>query len=175
MKQSNTLKGFVLILGATACTEVAHEKFPGGRGKTTGFGNAETTQAVLGGIDPLNNPLAEGDSRAKNSDNNKLAGVVRLAPNLKPKEGMSFFIAARPLAGGPPMAVKRLGLVDFPYRFELTQNDRMMANTDFSGEVFLTIRLDQDGNPLSRESGDMGVFAETRVGETNLDLTLTLE
>ena len=88
---------------------------------------------------------------------------------------MSFFIAARPLAGGPPLAVKRMGAVEFPYAFELTEENKMMAGTDFSGDIFLTIRLDQDGNPLSREPGDMGVAVETKVGETSLDLTLTLE
>jgi hypothetical protein len=161
-----------------ACSEVKHEKFPGGHGRTTDMRNAQATQAVLGGIDPLNNPLEESDPRtaqARGASKNRIAGTVRLAEGLEVKDGMSFFIAARPLAGGPPMAVKRLGRVEFPYKFELTEEDRMMANTRFEGEVFLTLRLDQDGNPLSREVGDIGVFVETRVGVDDLDLTMELE
>jgi hypothetical protein len=71
--------------------------------------------------------------------------------------------------------VKRLGAVDFPYLFELSDKDRMMAGTDFSGEVYLSLRLDGDGNPLTREPGDVGVSLNTKVGETKLDLTLVPE
>lgn len=169
------MKALFVLLLLGACSEVAQERFPGGRGKTTGFGDAQTTQAVLGGIDSLNNPLAEGDSRVSSPTGARIAGTVKLADGLKAKDGMSFFIAARPLAGGPPLAVKRVGAVQFPYAFELTEENKMMAGTDFSGDIFLTVRLDQDGNPLSRQAGDMGVFVETKVGEAGLDLTLTLE
>jgi hypothetical protein len=164
------------LIFLSACSRVSHEKFPGGKGKTTGFGDAAVTQAVLGGLDPLNNPLAGSDERvAARSTGARIAGTVRLAQGLQRKEGMSLFIAARPLAGGPPIAVKRLGAVEFPYAFELTEENKMMAGTNFAGDVYLTIRLDQDGNPLSRQAGDMGVAVETKVGETKLDLTLTLE
>lgn len=166
-----------LALGSViSCSEVAHEKFPGGQGRTTDMAQAETTKAVLGGLDSLNNPLASSDPRAAGSaGGGRIAGTARLSPGAKLKPGMSFFISARPLAGGPPLAVKRLGAVDFPYLFELSDKDRMMAGTDFSGEVYLSLRLDSDGNPLTRQPGDVGVSLNTKVGETKLDLTLVSE
>jgi len=165
-----------LMLLSTACSDVAHEKFPGGQGRTTDSKQAETTQAVLGGLDPLNNPLASSDPRTAAAANSaRLAGTARLAPGATLRPGMSFFIAARPLGGGAPLAVKRLGAVEFPYLFELSAENRMMEGTDFSGPVYLTLRLDGDGNPLTRQPGDIGVSLETKVGETNLDLTLVPE
>jgi hypothetical protein len=169
----------VAILGLcvlVSCSEVAHEKFPGGQGRTTDMAQAETTKAVLGGLDSLNNPLESSDPRSSaNGSGGRIAGTARLSPGAKIKPGMSFFISARPLAGGPPLAVKRLGAVEFPYLFELSDKDRMMAGTDFSGEVYLSLRLDGDGNPLTREPGDVGVSLNTKVGETKLDLTLVPE
>lgn len=170
------LTSLSFVLWLSACTEVAHEKFPGGQGRTTGAEQAQTTQAVMGSVDPLNNPLASSDPRTAAANTaGRIAGTVRLAPGAKVKPGSSFFISARPLAGGPPLAVKRLGAVEFPYLFELSAKDRMMEGTDFSGAVYLSIRLDGDGNPLSRQPGDIGIGLETKVGETNLDLTLVPE
>ncbi len=159
-----------------SCSEVRHEKFPGGQGRTTDIRQAETTQAVLGGIDSLNNPLASTDPRAaQGASAERLAGTARLAPNAVLKPGMAFFISARPLAGGPPLAVKRLGAVEFPYAFELGPDNKMMEGTDFSGPVLLSLRLDQDGDPLTRQAGDLGASVETRVGETRLEVTLRPE
>jgi hypothetical protein len=50
-----------------------------------------------------------------------------------------------------------------------------MEGTDFSGPVLLSLRLDGDGNPLTRQAGDVGVSLETKVGETKLELTLVPE
>jgi len=176
MKNLLKLATLSLFFTVGACTDVPHEKFPGGQGRTTGAAQAQTTQAVMGSIDSLNNPLASSDPRAAAvNTTGRIAGTVRLGPGAKVKPGSSFFISARPLAGGAPLAVKRLGAVEFPYLFELSAKDRMMEGTDFSGPVYLSIRLDGDGNPLSRLPGDIGVSLETKVGETNLDLTLVPE
>jgi hypothetical protein len=170
------LNAAIFLVALGACSEVSHEKFPGGHGRTTDLRQAETTQAVLGGLDSLNNPLASSDPRtAQKAGPERIAGTARLAPSAQLKPGMAFFISARPLAGGPPLAVKRLGAVEFPYRFELTSEDKMMEGTDFSGAVLLSLRLDQDGDPLSRQPGDIGASLETHVGETNLEVTLVPE
>jgi hypothetical protein len=167
---------FVALLALAACSQANHEKFPGGQGRTTDAMNAATAQAVMGSIDSLNNPLASSDPRTAGAEQGaRIAGTARLAPGATVRPGMSFFISARPLAGGPPLAVKRLGAVEFPYKFELSARDRMMEGTDFSGPVLLSLRLDGDGNPLTRQAGDVGVSLETKVGETKLELTLVPE
>ncbi len=163
---------FSLLFAMIGCTgEVAHEKFPGGAGRTSEVSQAQTTQAVLGGIDSLNNPLARGDGAARTGA--KISGVATLAQGAQYKEGMSFFISARPIGGGPPLAVKRLGRVTFPYAFELNEENTMMEGTDFSGEVILSLRLDQDGNPLSQEAGDLSAKIKTTVGAEGLELILS--
>lgn len=173
MKSIASTTFVVLSLLLVSCSEeVEHEKFPGGMGRTTDMRNAQTTQAVLGGIDSLNNPLAEGDSNAA-SNERKIAGIVKLPEGASYKAGMSFFISARPAQGGAPLAVKRLGRVTFPYQFELTENDRMMEGTVFEGDVLLAIRLDQDGDPISRQEGDFAATANVKVGDVGIDLELS--
>jgi cytochrome c-type biogenesis protein CcmH len=86
-----------------------------------------------------------------------------------------LFVAARPVQGGPPLAVLRIPAPSFPYDFQLTDANRMMEGTEFKGAVLLSIRVDQDGDPLSKHRGDLGVMEQSYVGATELDLTLEPE
>ena len=53
------------------------------------------------------------------------------------------------------MAVKRLPPGPFPLAFRIGPGDVMIQGREFAGPITLTARLDRDGNPLTREPGDL--------------------
>jgi hypothetical protein len=177
--------GLSTLFFFVACSDVPdRERFPGGQGRTTDQAAAETSKAVLGGFDPLNNRLpGMGGGGGGSGQNNDLSipaaesirGKITLGPKVVLREGMYLFISARTPGGGPPMAVIRDRAVEFPYGFTLSKKNAMMEGTNFSGEVELTVRLKQDPDPLSKKQGDFFITVSTKVGEQKLDLVLDQE
>jgi len=109
----------------------------------------------------------------------KIEGVVDLDPKLKSKiDGQAvLFIIARSTsgAGGPPLAVKRIASPKFPVAYSLSAQDVMMQGTPFSGKVFLSARLDKDGNPTTKEPGNLaGDYKKNPVdvGSKKIDIVL---
>lgn len=109
----------------------------------------------------------------------KIEGVVDLDPKLKSKiDGQAvLFIIARSTsgAGGPPLAVKRIASPKFPVAYSLSAQDVMMQGTPFSGKVFLSARLDKDGNPTTKEPGNLaGDYKKNPadVGAKKIDIVL---
>ena len=56
---------------------------------------------------------------------------------------------------GTPLAVDKLAFSDGAIAFELTEKNAMVAGTELSGDVVVTVRYDQDGDALSKEPGDI--------------------
>jgi hypothetical protein len=88
-----------------------------------------------------------------------------------------LFIIARPAtaAGGPPLAVKKIARPTFPVDYTLNQDNVMMQGTPFTGKINLTVRLDKDGNPVTRTPGDLtGEYKKNpvEVGTKNVDVVL---
>ncbi len=84
-----------------------------------------------------------------------------------------LFIFARPegVEGGPPLAVKRHSLVEFPFQYTIGPADVMLEGNSFEGRVTLTARLDQDGNAKA-SSGDIEGTLTVEAGSKNVDLVL---
>ena len=160
-----------------SCSDVPpREKFPGGAGRTTESQRAETQKAVLGGFDSMNSQLPGSGQKPKSdsSSENKISGVVELQKGAKLPPNYFLYVSIRPLAGGPPLAAKKLGQESLPYRFEITSADRIAMGGDrpFEGEVDVTARIDQDGNPLSREVGDLAGNVKAKIPQSNLKIIL---
>jgi thioredoxin-like negative regulator of GroEL len=109
----------------------------------------------------------------------QIEGVVVVDPKLKTKiDGQAvLFIIARSTssASGPPLAVKKIPSPKFPVAFSLGAQNVMMAGTPFSGKVFLSARLDKDGNPTTKEPGNLaGVYKKnpTEVGSKKIEIVL---
>ena len=103
-----------------------------------------------------------------------IRGELRLAEGaVVPASGVVFVIA-RPQAGGPPLAVKRLTPAGFPLRFEIGAADAMIAGRPFAGPMRLTARIDADGDPLTRSPADVaGEWADpVEPGETGVVVVL---
>ena len=105
----------------------------------------------------------------------KITIDAKLKANVDPNAAL--FIIARPGggAGGPPLAVKKIDKPVFPLTYSLSQENVMMQGTPFTGKINLTVRLDKDGNPVTRTPGDMtGDYKKNpvNVGTKNVDILI---
>jgi hypothetical protein len=94
----------------------------------------------------------------------------------KPK-GTLFLVARRPsdnpAVRGTLIAVKKLPATAFPLPFSLGAADMPFQNGPFDGEMTLSVRIDQDGDPMSRQKGDLyGLLPKVRVGSRDVVLSL---
>ena len=91
------------------------------------------------------------------------------------KKGDTMFLIARKAGAmpGPPLAVQRLQAGDFPMAFSLSKRDAMVPNIPFEGEVSITVRVDKDGDAMTRRKGDVfGTIAKAKIGTNDLVLSL---
>jgi cytochrome c-type biogenesis protein CcmH len=116
-------------------------------------------------------------SKAAASDqiSGKIIIDAKLKASIDPKAAL--FIIARPAGGGggPPLAVKKIDNPSFPLTFSLSQENVMIRGVPFTGKIIITARLDKDGNPTTRGSGDMtGDYKKNpvEVGAKNVDIVI---
>lgn len=108
----------------------------------------------------------------------QISGNIRVDPKLQSKvnKQATLFIIARPAdaPGGPPLAVKKIDTPTFPLSYSLGRENVMIQGTPFSGKLLISVRLDRDGNPMTREPGDL--FGESKipveVGAKDVDIVL---
>lgn len=155
-----------------ACSDVpSRERFPGGHGRTTDVQQAQTSREVLGGASTV--PVETHDAAPRRADGPTLTGRVSLGAGLKAPAGALLYIAVRKKGvPGPPLAARRVPNASLPYEFSLSGADAMMEGTVFEGEVEITARLDQDGDPLSRQPGDVQGVKNAKVGDSGLKIVL---
>jgi len=108
-----------------------------------------------------------------------ISGKITVDAKLKGKidAQAALFIIARPAGGtaGPPLAVKKIDRPSFPLSYSLGQENVMMQGTPFAGPINITVRLDKDGNAVTREAGNLlGDYKKNpvTVGSQNVDITL---
>jgi hypothetical protein len=75
------------------------------------------------------------------------------------------------------LAAKKIpvtGAKMFPYAYTVTPKDVMMAGTILSGAIRVEARIDQDGDAISKQPGDVaGARAEvSKVGDKGVDFVL---
>ncbi|NRA01339.1 MAG: hypothetical protein HRU00_01935 [Myxococcales bacterium] len=104
-----------------------------------------------------------------------IRGTLELADAATPSGSAVLFVIARSPAGGPPLAVKRLGTGAFPIDFEIGPADAMLAGRPFAGPVQLSARLDADGDPLTRQPEDLVAALPDPVEPGTDGLRLVLE
>jgi hypothetical protein len=92
-------------------------------------------------------------------------------------KGDTMFLIAR-RSGGPPgpgsmIAVQRLSAGDFPMPFSLSGRDAMIPGTPFEGAISISVRVDKDGDAITRRKGDvLGQANDVKVGTQNLTISL---
>lgn len=91
-----------------------------------------------------------------------VAGVIKVDGKVKDKiaPGDVIFVVARKYeegasAPGTALAVKKLTAGKFPLPFALDSRDAMFAGTQLSGKVIVTVRVDKDGDAITKNPGDV--------------------
>jgi cytochrome c-type biogenesis protein CcmH len=114
---------------------------------------------------------------AKSSE--QISGTITIDSKLKAAvdDQTTLFIIARPAdaAGGPPLAVKKIARPAFPLSYSLSSDNLMMQGRPFSGKVSISVRLDKDGNAMTREAGNLtGDYNKNpvEVGSQNVDIVI---
>lgn len=106
-----------------------------------------------------------------------VAGTIDIDPDAeaKAKPGMSLYVIARPVTGGPPIAAIRATAVSFPFAFRLAEENVMMSPPQPGQALSVEARLDSDGDPMTKDM-EKDLFAssddEVIVGEEEVSLTL---
>lgn len=133
-------------------------------------------EMAQGGPEPR--PQVKTGSPASSS-NQQIGGRISIDPKLRANVDpqATLFIIARPVgaAKGPPLAVKKIDHPVFPLPYSLGPENVMMQGTPFAGQVNLTAHLDKDGNPTTRQPGDLtGDYKKNpaAVGANNIDIVL---
>ncbi len=132
---------------------------------------------------PVPAPAAPGpaaEAPAADNPGASITGSIVLSPAVakaRPKEGTLYLVARRisdnPTARGTLIAVRKLPATKFPLPFSLTAADMPFQNGPFDGELVLTARIDQDGDPLTHQKGDVyGTLPKVPVGSHDVKLAL---
>jgi hypothetical protein len=108
-----------------------------------------------------------------------ISGTIVLPATNRAKvaRGDVMFLAAR-RAGGPPgpgsmLAVQKLTAEDFPMRFSISNRDAMIPGIPFEGKMSITVRVDKDGDAMTRRKGDLyGQADSVKVGSQTVVISL---
>jgi len=110
-----------------------------------------------------------------NAHKNDVSGIVSMLPDMgisiNPSAGLFIFARPEGVEEGPPLAVRKHGIFDFPFKFEIGQLNTMLEDSVFEGNLTLTARLDQDGNRKS-SPGDIEGKVNVKAGEKGVQLIL---
>jgi hypothetical protein len=107
-----------------------------------------------------------------------ITGTIALSPGLagSAPAGAMLFVIARPagVGVGPPLAVQRIPAPRFPVEFEVGPDDVMIPTMRFEGEIDLAVRLDSDGNAMTKQPGDLSgaASAPLRPGASGVAIIL---
>jgi hypothetical protein len=132
-----------------------------------------------GGVDVTKMGLEGPNPERKLDPNRYVRGVIKAAPDLKGKvkAGTAVFVLAKkadasgaPLPG-PPLAVVRLEWKD-NLPFELTEANQMIEGTQFTGDVVIQVRYDQDSDALSKQPGDLTGLQKVTIPAKDVTVTL---
>jgi len=108
-----------------------------------------------------------------------ISGTIVLSEAIRARvaRGSVMFLTAR-RADGPPgpasmLAVKKLVADTFPMPFSISEQDAMMPGIPFEGPVTITVRVDQDGDPMTRRKGDAyGKVTDVKVGARKVKIAI---
>jgi hypothetical protein len=98
------------------------------------------------------------------------AGLIR--------PGAIIFLSVRPVNKatgetlGSPLAVERLEVQSLPIRFQLSEQQTMVAGTAFEGDVMVYARMDGDGEASTTLAGDVEGSVMATIPADGLKLSL---
>jgi cytochrome c-type biogenesis protein CcmH len=110
----------------------------------------------------------------------QITGKISIDPKLKGNvdSQATLFIIARPAGAdkGPPLAVRKIERPVFPLSYSLGAENVMMQGIPFTGSVAVIARLDKDGNPTTRQPGDLtGDYKKNPVAVSSQNIDIVLD
>jgi len=110
------------------------------------------------------------------SEKKTISGKIRISQDLQEKVSPTdvIFIMAKG-ESGPPLAVKKVTATDLPLEYTLSEDDMMLPGMIFPEKVYVSARIDKDGNASPPQPGDMEGQAKNNpvpVGATAVDLEI---
>ena len=156
------------------------------QGKPTSMPASRPASRPMGKLPPGHPPMGGGAASqpAAAASGGNINGTITLdkAQADKVKAGSTLFIIVRRDEGegkkGMMLAAKKIavtGAAMFPLKYTVTPKDVMMAGTSLVGNVRVSARVDQDGDAISKQPGDVTGAAKAPVtvgGKKNADFTL---
>lgn len=108
----------------------------------------------------------------------QIRGTISVDPKLSSKlDGQAVLYIIVYSAGsttGPPLAVKKIEHPVFPLPYTVGPENVMMPGLSLSGKVQVSARLDKDGNPMTKEPGNLTGERKgaVEVGSQKVDIVL---
>lgn len=106
-----------------------------------------------------------------------VSGTITVDPSraAEVSKATALFVSVKDPAGGPPLAALKLAPGPFPLAFSITEANAIAmggAPRPFPAAVLVTLRLDTDGDPLTKEGLPEAVLTGTKAGSTGLSVNL---
>jgi hypothetical protein len=116
-------------------------------------------------------------SAATGATSGAIEGTLELAPDLvgRVPPGAVLYLIAKTAKGGPPLAVVKVSDPSFPMPFSIGPDNRMNQTTPFAGEMLITVRVDGDGNAMTRNPGDLHGASEVPNVPGDRGITLLID
>lgn len=84
-----------------------------------------------------------------------------------------LYVFAKKFSGMPmPLAVKRIENPKYPYKFTLSDTDKMMKNIPFTGPFKVVARISPSGSATDKSGIEISTTAPVEDGEKDLKLIL---
>jgi cytochrome c-type biogenesis protein CcmH len=99
-----------------------------------------------------------------------IAGTIALSPKLKAGPSDVLYVMAK--KGTATLAVRRVDKPSFPFAFDISGGDAMMAGGSFEGPVDVVARLSRTGDAIPAKGDLEGVARNVKVPSKAVKLTI---
>ncbi len=128
----------------------------------------EGTPAPAGALPAGHPPIGEPAPGARSAGT--IAGTIALSPKLKANPSDVLYVMAK--KGAATLAVRRVEKPSFPFDFEISGGDAMMAGGSFDGSVDVVARLSRTGDAIPAKGDLEGVARNVKVPSKAVKLTI---
>jgi len=165
-------RGVVVLISEVQTEESTTAARPAAATASASAATAPTSAAI-----EMESAAAARPAAATGANSGAIEGTLELAPDLvgRVPPGAVLYVVARTAQGGPPLAVLRVADPSFPMRFSIGPDDRMNQSMPFAGELLITVRVDADGNAMTRNPGDLQGVSETPNVPGDRGITLLID
>jgi hypothetical protein len=111
-----------------------------------------------------------GEAAARGTSAGAITGTISLSPKLKASPTDILYVMAK--KGTATLAVRRIEKPSFPFEFEISGGDAMMAGGSFEGPVDVVARLSRTGDAIPAKGDLEGVARNVKVPSTGVKVTI---